>query len=157
MRDVLLAHQGVCPSCHGSGVLDTICDCTQWVYCRIPDALMGPLYADPDDDDSDDEAKADISKLEENESWEDAVATVEEDTTVNIADVTACYSAGLSEDRWLLDSGAMVHITRDKGVLQSPKPCTVTVKVGSGEELASESQGDVLIKLDPTLSLTLKV
>jgi hypothetical protein len=54
--------------------------------------------------------------------------------------------AGNNELKWLVDSGATVHVTNDESFLKRRKRATSdTVTVGSGEKLHAQSKGTVTL------------
>jgi len=47
----------------------------------------------------------------------------------------------LKLDKWLIDSGASVHVTNQKEDLHEPKPMMQAVMIGSGKAMMAEAMG----------------
>jgi hypothetical protein len=57
---------------------------------------------------------------------------------------------------WLLDSGATVHVTNDLNMFMQARPSKEYVRVGNGEEVKAELEGNVEIELDNGQGLVLE-
>jgi hypothetical protein len=57
---------------------------------------------------------------------------------------------------WLLDSGATVHVTNDPNMLMQARPSKEYVRVGNGEEIKAELEGNVKMELDNGQGLVLE-
>jgi hypothetical protein len=57
---------------------------------------------------------------------------------------------------WLLDSGATVHVTNDPNMLMQARPSKEYVRLGNGEEVKAELEGNVEMELDNVQGLVLE-
>ncbi len=60
-------------------------------------------------------------------------------------------------DKWLIDSGASVHVTNQKEDLRDPKETTHAVMIGSGKAMAVQAIGNKPTKLCDTNGNTIEL
>jgi hypothetical protein len=100
------------------------------------DDLMPPLAPrnhwnddDNSDSDSDDDSVTNI-------------VTENQETVHSINQVNNTHH----DEEWLVDSGAMVNVTRSDRFLENVKPCNLTSAVGNGDKVNMLKQGDIVLR-----------